>query len=158
VKEARSNDGPGLPPGKWEDHFRKAGVRVEDLNGARSGQARATILGNFLSQHQGREVPIQVGDSTGRACLRVTGETRPRRYYFEISWDTPLISDSTATQPAEGPSELDDGLGPTVTNEPDVAPPITPAPPPEAESASQGTGRGQGPAGRGTSGNEEAWA
>ena len=154
MNDPKYNEAPGLPPGKWEDHFRKAGVRVEDLNGARSGQARATILGNFLSQHQGREVPIQVGDRSGRARLRVTGETRPRRYYFEYIWDTPVSSDSTDTQPAE----LCDGLGPINVKDSKAAPPISAAPPAERESDSQGTGRGQGPAGRGTSGNEEAWA
>jgi hypothetical protein len=158
VKDAKRNEGPGLPPGKWEDHFRTAGIRVEELAAARSAQARATILGNFLSQNQGREVPIQAGDRSGRARLCVAGgDGKPRRYYFEIAWDGPPQADSGGTRPADGPAELDDGLGPPAPEGPEAAPATLPAPPRDPESAPAESGGGEPTPDRGTSANQEAW-
>ncbi len=96
--------GPGLIPSRWEPHFRKAGIQAEEINGARSAQAKATLLGNFLAKNQGREVPIQVGDRSGRARLRAS-EGRPRRYFFEIAWDGPAPA-----KPGTSVVGLDDGL------------------------------------------------
>jgi hypothetical protein len=81
-------DRPGRTPGQWQEYFRRAGILVEALDAAKSGQARATILGNFLSQNQGRVVPIQAGGRSGTARLCVEeGAQRQRRYYFQVAWD-----------------------------------------------------------------------
>jgi hypothetical protein len=109
----------------WEDHFRTAGVLVEELDRVRSAQARATILGNFLSQNQCREVAIKAGDRSGRARLCVAGgDGKPRRYYFAIAWDDDSNTDPSDISSATGPTALDDGLGHPVTVEPGAAPPV----------------------------------
>jgi hypothetical protein len=78
----------GLSPSKWEDMFRRAKVQVEALDAARSERARATLLGNFLSQNLGREVPIEVKGRTGKArLLAVNAGKKMRRYWFELTWD-----------------------------------------------------------------------
>ena len=78
----------GLSPSKWEDMFRRAKVQVEALDAAKSERARATLLGSFLSQNIGREVPIEVKGRTGKArLLAVDAGKKQRRYWFEITWD-----------------------------------------------------------------------
>ena len=78
----------GLFPSEWEDLFRRAKVQVEALDAARSERARATLLGSFLSQNIGREVPIEVKGRTGKArLLAVDAGKKQRRYWFEITWD-----------------------------------------------------------------------
>jgi hypothetical protein len=158
MKDPVHNEAPGLPPGQWEGHFRTAGVLVEELDGVRSAQARATILGNFLSQNQGREVPIKAGDRSGRARLCVAGgDGKPRRYYFAIAWDGTLESDPSDTFTATRAAELDDGLG-RAAEEPETSPPVAPAQPPDGVPAPARPGRGHIPPDRDAAANEEDWS
>jgi hypothetical protein len=107
MKIASRGERPGRAPHQWEEYFRKAGVQVEALDAAKSGQARATILGNFLSQNQGREVSITIGGRTGRARLCVEeGGKRQRRYHFHVAWDEAPPPDSAPPEKAP----LTDGL------------------------------------------------
>lgn len=72
----------------WEPYFRKANVRVEDLDASKSSRSKTIKIGQFLSPNVGREVPIQVGDRSGKAVLRVEeGHAKEKRYFFEIMWD-----------------------------------------------------------------------
>ena len=59
----------GLPAGKWESLFKKVGIEKEKLETTKSEAARRTIIGNFLSQNVGREVPIEINGRTGKATL-----------------------------------------------------------------------------------------
>ena len=159
MKDPKHHEAPGLPPGQWEGHFRTAGVLVEELDGVRSAQARATILGNFLSQYQGREVPIKAGNRSGRARLCVAGgDGKPRRYYFAIAWDGTSNTDPSDTSPATRPAALDDGLGHPVTEEPGAAPPLPPAQPPDGVPAPARPGRGHIPPDRDAAANREDWS
>ncbi len=80
----------GLPAGKWEPLFKKAGVEKERLEAAKSEKARTTILGNFLAQNVGREVPVEVNGQTGKATLHmIIGRAKQKQYLFEVVWDKP---------------------------------------------------------------------
>ncbi len=80
----------GLPAAKWEILFKKAGIEREKLEATKSERARTTIIGNFLSQNVGREVPIEINGQIGKATLRVVvGSAKQKRYFFEILWDEP---------------------------------------------------------------------
>jgi hypothetical protein len=159
MKDPKQNEATGRPPGEWEDHFRTARVLVEELDGARSAQGRATILGNFLSQYQGRVVHIKAGDRSGRARLCVAGgEGKPRRYYFEIAWDNPSNTDPSDTSPATRPAALDDGLGHPVKEQPGAVPPLPPTSPRDGEPAPARPGRGHIPPDREAAANREDWS
>jgi hypothetical protein len=72
----------------WEMYFRKAAVRVEELDVAKGNRARAIRIGNFLSPNVGREVPIEAKGRTGRAVLRLEeGRSKQKLYFFEVTWD-----------------------------------------------------------------------
>jgi hypothetical protein len=158
VKDPEHNEAPGLPPGQWEGHFRTAGVLIEELDGVRSAQARATILGNFLSQNQGREVTLKAGDRWGRARLCVAGgDGKPRRYYFAIAWDDDSNTDPSDISSATGPTALDDGLGHPVTVERGAAPPVPLASPRDDVPAPAPPGRGHTPADWEDGANQEDW-
>ena len=157
MKDPEHHEPPGLPPGQWEGHFRTAGVLVEELDGVRSAQARATILGNFLSQNQDREVPIQVGDRSGRARLCVAGgDGKPRRYFFAIVWDKSSNTDPSDTSSATRPAALDDGLGRDTAQEPEASPSVPPASPRDVVPARPG--RGHIPPDREAAANREDWS
>jgi hypothetical protein len=157
MKDPKQNEVTGLPPAKWQDHFRTARVLVEELDGARSAQARATILGNFLSQNQDREVPIQVGDRSGRARLCVAGgDGKPRRYYFAIAWDGTSNTDPSDTASAKRPAVLDDGLGRDAAQEHGASPSVPPESPRDGVPARPG--RGQIPPDREAAANQEDWS
>jgi hypothetical protein len=161
MKDPKNNEAPGLPPRKWEGHFRTAGVLVEELNGAKSAQARATILGNFLSQNLDREVPIQAADRSGRARLCVAGgDEKPRRYYFAIAWDSTSKTDPSDPSSATRPTALGDGLGHPVTEEPGAAPARTPPSPRDGVPvpAPARPGRGRIPRDREAAANKEDWS
>ena len=80
----------GMPAGGWEPLFRRASVQGPALEAAKSQQAKATLIGNFLSTNLNREVPIQVQSRTGRARLvAFDGAQRQKRYAFAMSWDAP---------------------------------------------------------------------
>ena len=159
MKDPEHHEPPGLPPGQWEGHFRTAGVLVEELDGVRSAQGRATILGNFLSQNQGREVPIKAGNRSGRARLCVAGgDGKPRRYYFAIAWDGTSNTDPSDTSPATRPAALDDGLGHPVTEEPGAAPPLPPASPRDGSPAPAWPGGGDIHPDREAPANREDWS
>ena len=159
MKDPVHNEAPGLPPGQWEGHFRTAGVLVEELDGVRSAQARATILGNFLSQNQGREVPIKAGNRSGRARLCVAGgDGKPRRYYFEFAWDGTSNTDPSDTSSATRLAALDDGLVHPVTEEPGAAPSLPPASPHDGSPAPAWPGGGDIHPDREAAANEEDWS
>ena len=45
-------------------------------------------MGNLLTRHVGREVPIEVGDRTGKAKLcRDDDRAKTKRYFFRVAWD-----------------------------------------------------------------------
>jgi hypothetical protein len=158
MNNPQQNEATGLPPGKWEGHFRTAGILIEELDRVRSAQARATIPGNFLSQNQGREVPIKVGDRSGRARLCVArGDGKPRHYYFEIAWDGTSNTDHSDPSPATRPTALDDGLGHPVTEAPGAAPSLTPASPSDGAHAPARPSRGHIPSDREAATNQETW-
>jgi hypothetical protein len=78
----------GAPASKWESLFKGAGIETERLDAAKSEKARTTILGNFLAQNVGREVPIEVKGRTGMATLRMNvGRGKRKQYWFEVRWD-----------------------------------------------------------------------
>jgi hypothetical protein len=159
MNDPKQNEAPGLPPGKWEGHFRTAGVLVEELDRVRSAQARATILGNFLSQNQGREVTIKAGDRSGRARLCVAGgDEKPRRYYFAIAWDGTSNTDPSDTSSATRPAALDDGLGHPVMEEPGAALPLPPEAARDGMAAPARPGRGHIPPDREGAANQEGWS
>jgi hypothetical protein len=77
-----------LSPKDWEDFFRKAKVRVEELEACKSKQSKAIKIGRFLTPNVGREVPIQVNGCAGKAVLRAEeGRSKEKRYYFVVTWD-----------------------------------------------------------------------
>lgn len=84
-----SKTGPqGLPAREWESLFTKAGIEKDRLEAAKSAKARATILGNFLAQHVGREVPIEINGKSGTATLCMElGRAKSKNYYFKVRWD-----------------------------------------------------------------------
>ena len=85
---ARKKDAPGLSATEWEPLFRRAGIQGPALDAARSSQAKATILGNFLSVNVDREVPIESCGVPGRAKLVASDAgKRQKRYAFSITWD-----------------------------------------------------------------------
>ena len=158
MKDPEHHEPSGLPPGQWEGHFRTAGVLVEELDGVRSAQARATILGNFLSQNQGREVTIKAGDRSGRARLCVAGgDGKPRHYYLAIAWDGTSNTDPSDISSATRPATLDDGLERAAAQEPEASPSVPPALPPDGVPAPARSGRGHTPADREAVANQEDW-
>ena len=100
----------GLLPSEWEAIFRRAKVRVESLEEAKSLRARATHIGNYLAQNLDREVPIQVNGRTGKARLRfLEAGRKQRRYFFEVEWDDELQLDASAPvvpPPPQSPAQM----------------------------------------------------
>jgi len=143
----------GLSPSKWEDMFRRAKVQVEALDAARSERARATLLGSFLSQNIGREVPIEVKGRTGKArLLAVDAGKKQRRYWFEITWDE--------EQPADVRQEPVPDAEPITPTRNGAADPPARRPRPREASVDQPAASGTiatDPGASGT-GNEEDWS
>jgi hypothetical protein len=80
----------GWPAGDWERLFQSAGISVDRLEETKSLKSRNTILGNFLAQHVGREVPIEVKGRSGRATLSMrTARSKKKCYFFLVTWDEP---------------------------------------------------------------------
>lgn len=91
-----TNNSRKLAPKKWEPFFRRADVRVEDLDASKSNKGKIIRMGRFLSPNVNREVPIDVNGRTGKAVLRVEeGRSKEKRYFFEVTWD-----DETPAAPA----------------------------------------------------------
>src|SRR5947209_13300764 len=106
--EAGGTKPRGLPPKDWEKFFREANVRAEALAECKSERSKAVKMGQFLSPHVGREVPIQVKGRSGRAVLRAEeGRSKEKRYYFEVIWDVPSV------KPASSPRVDKDDEGPS---------------------------------------------
>lgn len=78
-----------LPASEWLPYFEEAKVLAEELEKCKSERARAIKLGQFLGPMLGREVPVQVGDRTGKAVLRVEEKkhAKAKEYFFEVAWD-----------------------------------------------------------------------
>ena len=96
---------------KWESLFKKAGIETERLDAAKSEKARTTILGNFLAQNVGREVPIEHKGITGKATLRMeVGRGKQKQYWFEVRWDGADGASPDMTKDAKS------GKSPTPTN------------------------------------------
>lgn len=112
---AREEGGPiGHPANAWETVFRSADVLTDELANAKSQRGKATRIGSFLGQHQGRDVPIEQDGNSGTAQLRIiSGRARQKLYFFEIRGDA-----ACGTQAVPRGVELSDGLGPPTTNPP----------------------------------------
>ncbi len=79
-----------LPAKDWLPFFEAAGILSEELEACKSERSRAIKLGQFLSTKVGREVPIQVGDRTGKATLESDMDrANTKVYYLRVVWDTP---------------------------------------------------------------------
>ena len=89
----------GHPPGEWESVFRAAGALDQELASATTARAKSTRIGGYLSQHVGREVQVEHGDSTFTARLRVVGgRARQKRYHFEV-----MRAEEASSEPNEAP-------------------------------------------------------
>ena len=96
----------GQPPAEWEPVFQVAGVLDQELGSAVKNRAKSTRIGRYLSQHIGREVQVEYGDSTLTARLRVVeGRSRQKRYHFEV-----MNAEERPDAPPE-PSEVPPALG-----------------------------------------------
>ena len=164
MKNATHDDKPGRTPNQWEEYFRRARVQVEALDATKSDQGRATILGRFLAQNQGREVPISVGGRPGKARLCVEpGGKRQRLYSFQITWDEAPPPGTPPPAEVDLTDGLDDGPGPpkdgavTSAVPSSLPPPSVPAPPPTVTS-SQPAGPGEDSSLTAKSGNQESWS
>lgn len=101
---------PGLPPGEFENIFRKAGVLTDGLDVAKSANSKAMRMGKFLAPNVGREVTISVNGRTGKAKLCMSqGRAKKKLYHFRVVWDDP-DANATGTNKAPVHVELDDGL------------------------------------------------
>lgn len=75
----------GLAARDWIELFDKAGIEQERLQGSRSEQSKATIVGHFLSAHVGQSVTLQRGAEMIIATLcRAEGRSNRGVYYFDI--------------------------------------------------------------------------
>jgi hypothetical protein len=82
-----------LSPKDWEPYFRKAKVRVKDLDDCMSNKAKTIKIGHFLSPNVNREVPVEVQGRAGKAVLRVEeGRAKGKRYFFEVTWDDGAVA------------------------------------------------------------------
>jgi hypothetical protein len=78
----------GLLASEWETLFRKGRVEVPGLDNAKSQQAKATVIGSFLSKNVDREVPVEVLGHPGRARLvPADAGRRQTRYSFSFTWE-----------------------------------------------------------------------
>lgn len=85
MKEALSGK---LAARDWEAYFRKAKVRIDDLEACKSSKSRTIKIGLFLSPNVDRAVPIEFKGRTGKAVLRVVKDrAKEKRYFFEVTWD-----------------------------------------------------------------------
>jgi hypothetical protein len=100
---ARKTKTPKMLPQDWEQFFRTANIRVEELDNRKSSRSRSIMIGQFLSPNVNREVPIAVNGRTGRAVLRVEeGRSKGKRYFIEVFWDDPSDTPEVASSnPAE---------------------------------------------------------
>jgi hypothetical protein len=150
---AGADQGRGRVPGQWEECFRKAGVQVDTLDGAKSKKSRETSIGRFLGRNLEREVPIEVDGQPGRARLRcVDAGRRQRRYFFEIllKQAEPAIGRiSTPAEPLSSPEALVYPISEVRRQPPAVSPPT----PFEAEARAARV-EGMLP---GRAGNDEDW-
>jgi len=73
---------------EWLKYFERSAVLAKELAETQSALGKAIKIGQFLSTCVDREVCIQVGGKTGRACLRFeAGRANAKRYYVEVVWD-----------------------------------------------------------------------
>ena len=83
--EATAEGERGLNVAAWEPIFRRAQVLADELAAGKSQRGRQTKMGEYLSKHLERSVPICARGSTGTATLRrYEGRSRKRLYFFQI--------------------------------------------------------------------------
>jgi hypothetical protein len=100
----------GKPAAEWDKYFRQAGILTDKLESTKSARAKNTVLGNFLAQNVGREVPIEVKGRTGKARLCCKhGRANQKRYYLQVTWDKPARTKKASDS---GGDESDQGDGP----------------------------------------------
>ena len=106
----KSNSSKGLQAGEMKQIFENAKVLTDQLEGAKSERAKATLIGNFLSQHAGREIPIQHRRRTGlaRLCVDVNKSRKTKRYYFEVKFDDDTVEGETARTNTLDLGDVDD--------------------------------------------------
>jgi hypothetical protein len=104
----------GKPAAEWGRYFRQAGVLADKLENTKSARAKNTVLGNFLAQNVGREVPIEVRGRTGTARLCCKhGRANQKRYYLQVTWDKPARRKKapklrgSASDQADGPPKAE---------------------------------------------------
>jgi hypothetical protein len=83
----------------WEPYFRRAKVRVEDLDACKSNRAKAIKIGRFLSPNVNRPVPIECAGRRGKAVLRMEERRAKGKYYFfEVIWEADKTTDKEASK------------------------------------------------------------
>lgn len=84
----KPKDAKTYTAGDWLPFYALAGLGKKELAEAKSNTTKAIHVGQFLSPNVGREVPIQVGERTGRARLvRRKGRSNATHYFFAVVWD-----------------------------------------------------------------------
>jgi hypothetical protein len=80
----------GLPATGWLPIFTAANILTD--------KGKSVKMGKFLTRNVDRRVPIQVNGRTGNATLKPDPcRANEKRYYFEVTWDTPEEHESQAT-------------------------------------------------------------
>lgn len=84
----KPKDAKTYTAGDWLPFYALAGLDKKELAEAKSGHAKAVLVGQLLSPNVGRVFPIRVGDRAGRARLMVrAGRSRAKHYFFAVVWD-----------------------------------------------------------------------
>lgn len=106
----KASPSKGLLAGEMMRIFENAKVLTDQLEGAKSEKAKATLMGNFLSQHVNREVPIQHRGRTGVAklCVDINKSRKTKRYYFEVTFDDGATESETGQSNERSLDDVDD--------------------------------------------------
>jgi len=99
----KPKDAKTYTAGDWLPFYALAGLDKKELTEAKSGHAKAVLVGQLLSPNVGRVFPIRVGDRAGRARLMVReGRSRAKHYFFAVVWDEvePATEDTKDDPPA----------------------------------------------------------
>src|SRR5208282_5306019 len=92
------------PSADLERYFRKANVRVEELNNAKSQHAKSILIGRFLSPLVDREVTIRAKGRTGKAVLKsIPARAGQKLLYAEVHWDDDADEGTDATAKKQTP-------------------------------------------------------
>jgi hypothetical protein len=143
---------PTLLAAEWEPYFRKAKIRIDDLDASKGQNGKSIRIGMFLGSMVGRRVPIRVNGRTGTAELIMRRGHGGKRYGLVIRWDpdsepTGPVQPVTGTEPlaTQPPADKSPDNGVTTMTPPAATPVIATMSP-----ANPGCGDGQ-------EGNREQW-